>query len=560
MSIMETLQALAEPQTISRGKSLAKNGKVQIETHTHDKAVAKVLGTRPYSVVVSQENGFYAACNCPAAEYQSVCKHAVATALMVWGEQGQSHSDAGEYNSETETRSQPELSLHQWLLEKPAEELVDIALSLIESDSETYDFWHQKMLMSRQALPEKELKKRITAALPKRAIWYPEQVERYFDKALVKLTLVWEGMSNLNAEAQWRLLSYAEDRFVSLFEKIDDSYGYRFELEQQLKVWQLEVFPNLDWSAEKKGQWLFHRYTQEHGVLNIPADIEAIPGSGDTLEAFYHCCEQALMEEDNSTARWYLAKPLLEKARVEGHWQQESKWLQRSATSSKDWLEVCRLHLKHNDEFVAEDHWLRAKRMAKTPFEVNACLRTKIDVQIALDEPMLAWESAKAWFAHHATFEAYRVLLDYQATLAPDESIEVWCETQLQVTFEGTRDHWRRLGANESLIEYYLYHQQHNKAMTQAEVAPLPDELLMRLCHRVLDEDTAWAFEHYYQVIAQRIRQTNNRAYHEANTLLDEIEQYSIKPAHRERYLALIAQLQTEFKAKRNMMALLAQR
>ncbi|MGR5542480.1 hypothetical protein ACPV5V_28435, partial [Vibrio campbellii] len=90
--------------------------------------------------------------------------------------------------------------------------------------------------MSRQALPEKELKKRITAALPKRAIWYPEQVERYFDKALVKLTLVWEGMSNLNAEAQWRLLSYAEDRFVSLFEKIDDSYGYRFELEQQLKV------------------------------------------------------------------------------------------------------------------------------------------------------------------------------------------------------------------------------------------------------------------------------------------------------------------------------------
>ncbi|AJR09457.1 hypothetical protein C9J03_02180 [Photobacterium gaetbulicola] len=247
------------------------------------------MGTKPYSVVVSYTDGdFFSSCTCPAAEYQTVCKHAVATALTLWGEVAV-EKDSSEHLRDSSPKQVP--SLRDWLAGKEVSELVDITLSLIEADPDTYDLWWQRAQMAHSPLSVKELKKQITKALPRRSIWEPDKVERYFERALESLRVLNEGIVQLSADQQMALLEYAESRLYTVLLNMDDSYGYRLDLEQCLNGWLKAGFAKVSWSDKQKGAWLFHQFKAEFTVLDIPEDFDFDPAA---LEQFYYHCEMAI--------------------------------------------------------------------------------------------------------------------------------------------------------------------------------------------------------------------------------------------------------------------------
>ncbi len=65
--------------------------------------------------------------------------------------------------------------------------------------------------------------------------------------------------SPLNNEQQFIWLMQAYERLNLVLETIDDSGGYRLDLERELGSRLIPCFHRLDWSVEKKAKWL-----QEH--------------------------------------------------------------------------------------------------------------------------------------------------------------------------------------------------------------------------------------------------------------------------------------------------------
>ncbi len=89
---------MCETATLQKGIQLAHSGvvrNVNVEKHT---ANAIVRGSYDYHVSLDCSTSLLAVCDCPAAQYQNVCKHAVALAMIL-----QDQDLLAEQQSERET-------------------------------------------------------------------------------------------------------------------------------------------------------------------------------------------------------------------------------------------------------------------------------------------------------------------------------------------------------------------------------------------------------------------------------------------------------------------------
>ena len=81
---IEQIVAMAGETTFAKGILLAKAGSVHQLTWQDNSVSARVTGSHEYQVRLHLEGGTIAcSCSCPAATYQVMCKHAVATAIAL---------------------------------------------------------------------------------------------------------------------------------------------------------------------------------------------------------------------------------------------------------------------------------------------------------------------------------------------------------------------------------------------------------------------------------------------------------------------------------------------
>lgn len=80
---IEELLLAAGPQTFQKGFVLFQQNKVSNVKLQGNTATATVKGTSSYHVKVTMQPELHCQCTCPAAEYMSVCKHAVAVGLSL---------------------------------------------------------------------------------------------------------------------------------------------------------------------------------------------------------------------------------------------------------------------------------------------------------------------------------------------------------------------------------------------------------------------------------------------------------------------------------------------
>ncbi|MDP2574116.1 SWIM zinc finger family protein [Vibrio penaeicida] len=174
---LSDLIPLCETSTLQKGIKLSQKGAVRKIKVTGDKASAMVKGTYDYHVSLDVSDSIWAGCDCPAAQYQRLCKHAVALAISL-----QDHEEAQSAVSE---RSLIKAHLQSLGEEAVLEQLLDY----LEEDERAWQTLLTRISLHQSPASYGELKKRITQALPREQIWDWRASSGYFMAAEESLSI-----------------------------------------------------------------------------------------------------------------------------------------------------------------------------------------------------------------------------------------------------------------------------------------------------------------------------------------------------------------------------------
>ncbi|WP_083445853.1 SWIM zinc finger family protein [Gallaecimonas pentaromativorans] len=539
-------QILAEAgsATFAKGMQLLAQNRVMQFTLEAERCTAMVQGSRPYQVQIDLHSG-RAFCSCPAAEYQNLCKHGVAVALRL-----------SLANQGVEPANDERAQLRAHFADKAADELVEIVLDCLEQSPHLWQKWLLQVRSAKQPLSVAELKKRLTQALPLRSLWDWDEVRDYFIDAEQQLDILWPVLARLATEDQWTLANHALKRFNLVLERLDDSGGNRFAVEEQLCRQLATVFGRLDWSDQKKAQWLFDNLDNDQDIFpRVPEDFSL---SAETQQALGALCEQALQKETKVLKgktpdfeyTWRMSRyaaPLLALAIQNDDWREQLRIRAMLASQSDDFLALCQLCLAHQAQDEAQAWLDRAYASAKSRHEKNACRHHEVEVKLAFGDSQGAWSLAWQLFTEAPNYEAYQELAKLYGQLGQPSPDFL---AQVESCFEQK--------GGEALLAFYLEQRQLDKAREWTKNHSANSGLLLALSEELLEWHPDEAIALVLKVVKPLIEQTHNDAYQQAILHLSQLQKqlrdqgHSLKP-----FQDTIEQLADQYRRKRNMLALL---
>ncbi len=535
------LESLAGKTFFEQGQALANQYKVTIQSQTDLELRAQVADDVVYTVHIDCEHHFHCVCSCAESRYHSVCQHGVAAVITVRDKQ-QACQD-----------------LQLWLAEFPVAELAKITYSLIAHDPNVYSRWVQKMTISQARLSVSELKPLIDDALPRVSIWNFPHVAQYFGVALEKMHTVQEAMQWMPLNEQWEVVEYAETRFFKALQNIEDTHNLQQPLFHYLQQQQKALFVTLDWDDNQKVDWLYARFTQQESLMSIPRDVECAE-LNTVIQLFLQRCRQALQQEEiGHDLAIHLADPLLKQATLIKDWAEQVHILSFIASRSADYLQMAKICLAHNDAREAKRWLTNAENLAYKHCDQIECVRVEIDICIALQHWVRAWNCVLDAFSGRPSFATFIALEPYCQILEQDRNEFVdWCEGYLFDVFNRAENRWLQKQSSAQLILFYLYLDKAQQAKDQADICDGPDDVMFELCEAVINEHVEWVFDRYFLMISQHIDLATYKDYVEANELIKRIEKESSGFKERERcYAMLIGRIKETYKRRRSMMALL---
>ncbi|MCF1429201.1 MAG: SWIM zinc finger family protein [Shewanella sp.] len=550
---IDQLKARSGSATFYKGMTLFQQGKVSSVKVLPDRVYSKVQGTKKYDVELADDEEIECYCDCPAAEYQEVCKHAIATALYVLA----NLDDLDDGANQEDDRS----SIRRYLLEHHSKEtLVELLLGYIEKKESECNKWLMKAKFANEGPSLSSLFMSVDCALPRESLWGWEDVREYFNDADEQFEAIWEAMDSLAEDAQWQLLNYIIERLNLVLEEIDDSGGHRFGIEGQINLKMPEVFAQLAWSEEEKANWLF-KHMKSHPFDVFPNISSEFADQCQANRYFLALCQQALDElDDEEDKPWHIRQCADFLIANSNDWRDIARIKKKIAHRLSDHLALCQFYLDNHEELEAE-HWL-----AKTRKQFNrhgdelTCDRMEVNIRAQLGEHKQAWRLANQIFEQQPRFNEYQWLEELQAELGiEDESFLHRVEEVLKAYGESnTALHWSHPA--DELLEFYLKVNAFDKACLWVEKHKVERQLLLTLADKIVQQRPNDALSYYLRVVAVTIEETNNSAYHDAMDKLRKVEKLlATSPDVLAAFYVQVAQLATTYKQKRNMLALFKQ-
>ena len=97
-----------------------------------------------------------------------------------------------------------------------------------------------------------------------------------------------EQCQQLDAEQSFALQQYAYQRLNNALERIDDSGGARFGVEELLAQAMVNIFKKLPWTATQKADWLLEKTDQHDDVFpEVPEAFLADNVLPEVAEIYY---------------------------------------------------------------------------------------------------------------------------------------------------------------------------------------------------------------------------------------------------------------------------------
>ncbi|MEZ9911384.1 hypothetical protein BCS93_18120 [Vibrio breoganii] len=506
MLLVERIKSAIEDKTYQRGVALANKGKVFKVQTKGSTVMGEVLGTHRYSVALDGVAHLYGTCTCPAADFQSICKHMVALAIVY--EKGSSNNLP---------------SLENWLNKKSKAELLQSLVEVIEQDETLRNIWHKKMELSLNPPSEKELKKLITKALPKRNIWDYRKVSSYFQNATEKLQAPLDVAKSLEPEIRLEFFGALMNRLGLVLYQVDDSYGYRLELEHSVREGFRQSYSGITWDNHQKAKWLVNELIKSSEMY---AEVlqEAIESDTQVRDLFLSLCVSKLESNVKLTDE---SRRLLIRILIDGatSWQEEVKYKALIAKDCSDYLHLAEICLKHNEELDAEDWLLRAKHKISDDFDQQCWNEMELQVLHALGDVKQAWQKAMANFVSKPNCEGWQRLLNSSELLHVDLSNKTnEIEQLLLRCLDLTANSAIESEIEQVLILFYLHFSQPEKGkhyIGQNYETPAAQKLGLAL----LIDETDYALSLLDKSITKDIQRGTKTNYHWADKKLDKIYQ-----------------------------------
>jgi len=561
---LDEIKRRTESKSYQLGCALYGSGSVSKLVIVEDKAMATVAGQHRYHVTLdnstsAQGNGIQVSCSCPAADYQDICKHAVAVALQV---ENTEDALADDMLKEANDR----IALKTWFNKKSVAELTDIIFRHLDNEEREYDKWLLTMETESHSMGVSDISKLITKALPNRPTWEWNEVRDYFTDAESMFEMIFPAIDKCTIDQQWKLIFKALERLNKVIEQIDDSGGFRLGLEEMLNEKIATIFNQLSWSDDKKSQWLFTHF--EHYKYDIFPDVPDDFTLTDTVEKlFLSLCSAAVItrmkpgldviDREQLWAVKRLTSVLIKQAEKQQDWPEKCRLMQITAQEPSDYLRISELCLQHTSELDAKHYLQQAYQKAKTPRERTECQKHEIKVQVALAEYNSAWQLAWHLFTENPSFRHFKQLQQLQLVtgeIDPDFLInaeqrlaDCYVETTRGITHDA-----------DALLEFYIDQNELEKARLWVLSHKAYSTSLLQLADLIIAEYPQESVDLYYRVLGVIINQTSNSAYQEATRLLIKLEK-TLKTNGQDcvtLYL-MIEKIIKNFKQKRNMMKLL---
>lgn len=460
--------------------------------------------------------------------------------------------------------------LKSWFKQKSADELSEIILNYIGESADEQSRWQLAMLNEQGGLNGGEIKKMITKALPKKQAWSYAEARAYFHHSDNMFVDIFSAIDNLPVDKQWQLTLHALVRLNTVLEQVDDSGGYRFNLEGELNQRLSRLFNQQTWSDDEKAQWIFEHYKEyKYDVFpSVPNDFNL---TAPVQHIFVGLCEtesQKRLKQGVDLSNWQqkhafarLLAPQIEQAKNNNDLPAQCDLLAMSAYDERDFLKIAQLCLDHNEALDAE-HWLKKAYLAvKNDVNKISCQKFEVELRLALKEVKQAWRLAWQLFSESPSFSGYKALIELeQKTGVIDDQFKAKAEHIFTQCY-AENSYGGIAREADALLSFYLYHQQLAQARLWVKSHKAEPSKLLKLADLIVTDQPQEAIDLYARVVLPMVAQGNNQAYQQATDLLLALEKNLqggvFQGSQLEALHLMIGQVIKQHKAKRNMMKLL---
>ena len=266
-SVIETLAGEA---AYKRGLEYYNEGRVERLSIQNTQINAYVEGQQRYQVTLNHTAKIFdGSCDCPASDNFDFCKHCVAVGLAYYYQTQTNLEMADAGTADT-------LLLYLNTLTKP--QLVEELNALIEADQGLHDHWLLRAEIAGGNLSSKDLRKRVTQAIPFKpsGLWRPQDVANYFSEAKLALKVLEPAMLALDAHKAIKLIIYSIERVEKALETIEDRASYQNDLQSQLKDWFHQTLAAPEWQGNERTALLSKLILDEkfsYQILNLPNGV-----------------------------------------------------------------------------------------------------------------------------------------------------------------------------------------------------------------------------------------------------------------------------------------------
>ncbi len=532
-----------------RGTHCFEQGQVGTLSISGSRTRATVTGTSQYRVEVRRTpRGFDGHCSCPASDGFDFCKHCVAVTLAV---------ETHHAKRERAAAGKPIDRVRLYLETLPREELVSL---VADSASQFPDLQSRLQLRSDAAtgaLDIRALKKLVTAGLPLRNVWQRTKVRAYFAKGVTAINNLLDVADLVSPDNLLAVSTYAIERLNSVLERVDDSDGNRWFVQDRVRTLYAVALRRIDGTADERSALLL---TQ---VLRDPYDMfddtiddfqKALGDEG--IEAFYrqaHARMDAEMAESDvkTAATAILARLLIHRAEETGDIDTLITLSKQQSTGAFDQYRLAELYLRKPDLDAALAALDQGDAIAN---EYNRDDALRVSVHAARAEWRQAVDAQMNVLSKQPSSHAYDALLE----LADKTESRAATQRQARRALSKQLDAGHPGRSDAATVLALLAHEQ-GKLDTAFEyiVSHVSDPAQLLDMMRWYEQDQpARAAQLFDCVIEATISHKKSGAYRDAIKLIKKHRPLfeSLGPRM---FDAFIVDLRERHRAKRNLMALL---
>ncbi|MCZ6828886.1 MAG: hypothetical protein O7F73_04755 [Gammaproteobacteria bacterium] len=559
----EKLIALAGEGAFERGLGYFEQGRVENWRKKGNTITAQVSGSELYQVTLTHtRQRLEGYCDCPASESFDFCKHCVATAL-------QYREDNSRQAKLEDGSAEQRIEAHLNTFSK--QELSQQLLELILDDPEQRQQWSIKADVALNKMDAKQIKKRITAAIPyNKQLYRYAQVRNYFKQVGPVVELLEQQLLQLEAGSGLQLVEYALLRIQRALESIDDSGGFRLDVVAQLQNLHHAVLWRLDWDKSKLVAYLQaldagpytdmypefpHAYGELLGEEGMALVYNALQAEWDALPPLR---PGAGWEQRYPYSR--LEHLLRQQAEEAGDTRAIIQLLQKTATEERHFLELCDLCLEVGDWEQVERYLSDARerhRPERHPWNQEYRLeRREQRLLVHRGKPEQALELQWRIFQGSLAVEDYTQLLTLaaksKATEDYGDKAKHWLRQKLAVA-EQNQFSTRYADA---LLEITMAEHNLGLALEVCEQHPVAVGLIAKLARACRDLPEA-AIPLYARLVAHEVQGGKNAAYRRGVDWMLEAQELATTEPSKRVFVETLQGVREQFKGKRNFIQFL---